>query len=52
MAGSAFPTNIGWLPSFPIKTSGFTANFQHYLSNGEDRYQADYLRPADDRAGR
>ncbi|MDH3664886.1 MAG: membrane protein insertase YidC [Alphaproteobacteria bacterium] len=36
-----------WLAALiPDQTVGFTAKFQHYLSNGEDRYQTDYLRPA------
>ena len=36
-----------WLAALiPDQNVGFTAKFQHYLSNGEDRYQADYLRPA------
>ena len=36
-----------WLAALiPDQEAGFTAKFQHYLSNGEDRYQTDYLRPA------
>jgi YidC/Oxa1 family membrane protein insertase len=36
-----------WLAALiPDQSVGFTAKFQHYLSNGEDRYQTDYLRPA------
>ncbi|MGI9486278.1 MAG: membrane protein insertase YidC, partial [Geminicoccaceae bacterium] len=36
-----------WLAALiPDQTAGFTAKFQHYLNNGEDRYQTDYLRPA------
>ncbi|MGI9508126.1 MAG: membrane protein insertase YidC [Geminicoccaceae bacterium] len=36
-----------WLAALiPDQEAGFTAKFQHYLSDGEDRYQTDYLRPA------
>ena len=36
-----------WLAALiPDQAAGFTAKFQHYLNNGEDRYQTDYLRPA------
>ena len=36
-----------WLAALiPDQTAGFTAKFQHYFSDGEDRYQTDYLRPA------
>ncbi len=36
-----------WLAALiPDQSAGFTAKFQHYLSNGEDRYQTDYLRTA------
>ncbi|NJO37319.1 MAG: membrane protein insertase YidC [Rhizobiales bacterium] len=36
-----------WLAALiPDQSAGFTAKFQHYLSDGEDRYQTDYLRPA------
>jgi len=36
-----------WLAALiPDQQVGFTAKFQHYLSEGEDRYQTDYLRPA------
>jgi len=36
-----------WLAALiPDQEVGFTAKFQHYLSNGEDRYQTDYLRSA------
>ena len=36
-----------WLAALiPDQEAGFTAKFQHYLSDGDDRYQTDYLRPA------
>ena len=36
-----------WLAALiPDQEAGYTAKFQHYLSDGEDRYQTDYLRPA------
>ncbi len=36
-----------WLAALiPDQEAGFTAKFLHYLSDGQDRYQTDFLRPA------
>ena len=36
-----------WLAALiPDQEAGFDAKFLHYLKQGEDRYQTDYLRPA------
>jgi len=36
-----------WLAALiPDQGAGFTAKYQHYFNDGEDRYQTDYLRPA------
>src|SRR5690606_37046297 len=40
-------TDKYWLATLvPDQDSNLTANFRHYLADGEDRYQVDYLRPA------
>jgi YidC/Oxa1 family membrane protein insertase len=40
-------TDKYWLASLvPDQESELTANFRHYLADGQDRYQVDYLRPA------
>ena len=40
-------TDKYWLTSLvPDQDSELVANFRHYLTDGEDRYQVDYLRPA------
>ena len=40
-------TDKYWLASLvPDQQSELVANFRHYLADGEDRYQVDYLRPA------
>jgi YidC/Oxa1 family membrane protein insertase len=40
-------TDKYWLTSLvPEQDSELVANFRHYLADGEDRYQVDYLRPA------
>jgi YidC/Oxa1 family membrane protein insertase len=40
-------TDKYWLAALiPDQEAGFTAKFQHYLSEGQDRYQTDVLRPA------
>jgi YidC/Oxa1 family membrane protein insertase len=40
-------TDKYWLATLiPDQESELIANFRHYLAEGEDRYQVDYLRPA------
>jgi YidC/Oxa1 family membrane protein insertase len=40
-------TDKYWLATLvPDQQSELVANFRHYLADGEDRYQVDYLRPA------
>ena len=40
-------TDKYWLASLvPDQESDLVANFRHYLAEGQDRYQVDYLRPA------
>jgi YidC/Oxa1 family membrane protein insertase len=40
-------TDKYWLATLvPDQESDLIANFRHYLAEGEDRYQVDYLRPA------
>jgi YidC/Oxa1 family membrane protein insertase len=40
-------TDKYWLTSLvPDQDSELKANFRHYLADGQDRYQVDYLRPA------
>jgi YidC/Oxa1 family membrane protein insertase len=40
-------TDKYWLASLvPDQDSELMANFRHYLAEGQDRYQVDYLRPA------
>jgi YidC/Oxa1 family membrane protein insertase len=40
-------TDKYWLASLvPDQDSDLVANFRHYLAEGQDRYQVDYLRPA------
>jgi YidC/Oxa1 family membrane protein insertase len=40
-------TDKYWLASLvPDQESELLANFRHYLAEGQDRYQVDYLRPA------
>ena len=40
-------TDKYWLASLvPDQQSELVANFRHYLADGQDRYQVDYLRPA------
>jgi YidC/Oxa1 family membrane protein insertase len=40
-------TDKYWLASLvPDQNGELVANFRHYLTDGEDRYQVDYLRPA------
>jgi YidC/Oxa1 family membrane protein insertase len=40
-------TDKYWLATLiPDQESDLTANFRHYLAEGQDRYQVDYLRPA------
>ena len=40
-------TDKYWLTSLvPDQDAELVANFRHYLAEGEDRYQVDYLRPA------
>jgi YidC/Oxa1 family membrane protein insertase len=39
-------TDKYWLATLiPDQESDLTANFRHYLAEGQDRYQVDYLRP-------
>ncbi len=42
-----------WLAALiPDQEASFTAKFLHYLSEGQDRYQTDYLQAGHDRPGR
>ena len=51
-AGWASPTSTGWPRWCPTSSDLAQGELPPCLAEGQDRYQADYLRPADDRGAR